>query len=241
MRDTEATIDYLNSQRYSGTTSWYRLCEMLCRRARGLAAHYATADAHAAAIPRDFRHGHEMPRRGDLVLYRNGGSGHIATATGSGWTVFTNDYGGRGRVTLADARLLVRWCSAREWFVADAWWSRDNVMLTHRGILMPSRASVRRAPAGTWARGAVYYSKLHYGQRDSDSVRRLQYALNRHPLKGGQTLPITGNFLGETDEEVRLCQAQHGKAWGEGKADARNSAFVGPRQAAHLLKGYTLL
>ena len=63
---------------------------------------------------------------------------------------------------------------------------------------------------GSTDHGPVYLSKLRYGQQDSDSVRRLQMHLNGHPLQNGQELPITGNYLDDTDEEVRLCQAQHG-------------------------------
>lgn len=96
--------------------------------------------------------------------------------------------------------------------------------------------SVHADPAPTLSAGIepgpVYLSKLHHGQRDSDSVRRLQAALNAHPLQGGETLPITGDYLDETDEEVRLCQAQHG--YGE---DPPGASFVGPSQADHLFTG----
>lgn len=77
--------------------------------------------------------------------------------------------------------------------------------------------------------GKVYLDKLHYGQKDSDSVWYLQDALNRHPLEGGQTLPLSGCYLSETDEEVRLCQKQHG--FGN---DPVNQSFVGQKQAEHL-------
>lgn len=78
----------------------------------------------------------------------------------------------------------------------------------------------------------VYLSKLKYGQKDSDSVWYLQDVLNRHTLSGGQTLPTTGNYLSETDEEVRLCQQQHG--FGN---DPVNGSYVGPSQANHLFSG----
>jgi murein DD-endopeptidase MepM/ murein hydrolase activator NlpD len=83
-------------------------------------------------------------------------------------------------------------------------------------------------PADT---GPVYLDKLHYGQKDSDSVRALQRALNGHRLDapGNITLPITGNYLGKTDEVVRACQVQHG--FGH---DAPGTSFVGRRQAEHL-------
>lgn len=80
--------------------------------------------------------------------------------------------------------------------------------------------------------GQVYLEKLHYGQQDSDSVWYLQDVLNRHTLQGGQTLPTTGNYLSETDEEVRLCQQQHG--FGN---DPVNASYVGPQQAEHLFAG----
>jgi len=83
----------------------------------------------------------------------------------------------------------------------------------------------------------VYLDKLRYGQTDSDSVWHLQNVLNGHTLDGGQTLPLTGNYLGETDEEVRLCQTQHG--YGN---DPAGGSYVGSKQAEHLFggKGYTI-
>jgi murein DD-endopeptidase MepM/ murein hydrolase activator NlpD len=90
-------------------------------------------------------------------------------------------------------------------------------------------------PSGT---KTVYLSKLRYGQQDSDSVKWLQEVLNGHPLAGGETLPITGNYLEQTDEEVRLCQVQHG--YGN---DPVCESWVGPEQAGHLFdgKGYTVI
>lgn len=131
MRTPEQALAFLEQQRANGSTAWRNRCESLQRQAYGLPAHYPSAEAHARAIPAAFRHGHEQPRRGDLVLYLNGRYGHIVTATGHGWTCYTNDYGGAGRVTKADARDLVRWCGASSWFVADPWWSSSNYRRTH--------------------------------------------------------------------------------------------------------------
>lgn len=72
----------------------------------------------------------------------------------------------------------------------------------------------------------VYLDKLHYGQRDSDSVRALQRALRQHV---DRALPITGHYLDQTDMAVRSCQAAHGL----GHDTVRRSS-VGPQQAAHL-------
>ena len=57
--------------------------------------------------------------------------------------------------------------------------------------------------------GPVYRSKLVYEQRDSDSVRRWQAALNEHKLEGGKNLPVTGDFLDMTEEETDKCADQH--------------------------------
>lgn len=131
MRTPDGALAYLRDQERSGSTAWAGLCEKLARSAYGLPAHYSSANVHANAIPAAFRHGHEQPRAGDLVLYLNSTYGHIVVATGNGWEVYTNDYGGRGKVTRTDARNLVSWCGASSWFVADAWWSTSNVQHTH--------------------------------------------------------------------------------------------------------------
>lgn len=75
----------------------------------------------------------------------------------------------------------------------------------------------------------TYLSKLKYGQRDSDSVKNLQRALNAHKMPGGRNLPVTGNYLNGTDDEVRLCQRLHLPP-----ADPKRKSYVGPKQAKHL-------
>jgi len=83
---------------------------------------------------------------------------------------------------------------------------------------------------GDWAAGEVWIDKLRFGQRDSDSVRRLQHRLNGISLKGGRELPITGNYLEQTDHEVRLWQEQICND----PPDAAGASFLGPRQAARM-------
>jgi hypothetical protein len=81
------------------------------------------------------------------------------------------------------------------------------------------------------AQEGVWLDRLHYGQTDSDSVAALQRALNAHRLAppGNITLPVSSNYLDQTDTVVRACQAQHG--FGH---DAPRQSFVGRRQAEHL-------
>lgn len=79
-----------------------------------------------------------------------------------------------------------------------------------------------------WSAGPVYEEKLHYGQRDSDSVRRLQYVLNGISLDGGSELTIDGDYGDATDREVRLWQEQicHDPP------DPAGESFLGPEQTA---------
>lgn len=81
-----------------------------------------------------------------------------------------------------------------------------------------------------YAGGDVWQDKLKYGQMDSDSVRRLQYQLNGVSLTGGQELPITGNYLDQTDHEVRLWQEQ---ICGD-TPDPAGASFLGPNQTARM-------
>ncbi len=86
---------------------------------------------------------------------------------------------------------------------------------------------------GTAARlflvGDVYVAKLSYGSSDSDSVRMLQQRLNE---VRGLSLPISGNYLGDTQAAARDWQLSIGDS-GAG-ADGN----IGPRQAAALFPGH---
>jgi hypothetical protein len=136
MRSASGALAYLEQQRVTNATGWGGLCERLARSAYGLAAHFPSANAHAAAIPTRYRHGHERPSPGDLLLCTNSRFGHIAVCTGVGWNCYTNDYGGYGRVSIADARDLPAWCGASSWFIADAYWSSSSLVLTHSSPLV---------------------------------------------------------------------------------------------------------
>ena len=92
------------------------------------------------------------------------------------------------------------------------------------------------APGWRFPPGHKVYAKyLKYGgheqnaDKTSDSIKALQEVLNRHKMPGGANLPVTGKYLGQTDQEVRLCQSLHLPP-----ADAAGRSFVGPKQWAHL-------
>jgi len=59
-----------------------------------------------------------------------------------------------------------------------------------------------------WSEGDIYMSKLHFGQQDSDSVKRLQYRLRHHQTAeaASKHLPITGNWGTQTKDGVRKWQ-----------------------------------
>lgn len=133
MRTPADAVAWLRHEAAHPSADWTALCERLARSAYGLPANYPTAEAHAAAIPADRRHGHNPGPAGGLVLYRNSGAGHIVVLLGDGhggrgWRAMTNDSPQRrGRVhEVDDARTLAPWCHAREWFTADPWWTPSN-------------------------------------------------------------------------------------------------------------------
>lgn len=189
MRTPDGALAWLEQQRASGSTAWHNMCESLCRQAYGLAAHYSSAELHAKAIPSSFRHGHETPSKGDLVLYLNGGYGHIVVCTGNGWECYTNDYGGRGKVTKTDARNLVSWCGATSWFVADAWWSNSNNIRTHEGDDMPlSEDDLNKIAKKVWDHAI----KSLWDGNDKTAAGLLNQA-NYYAISGGLvgTIPAT--------------------------------------------------
>ena len=153
------------------------------------------------------------PPRGAWVGYSYGSNGHACLSLGDG-RIATTDPSSGAMVGIEDLDYPNKW-GASGW---DVWTDQYN------GVRFDVGAGIDPGP--------VYLSKLVYGQRDSDSVRRLQGALNGHPLNGGQQLPVTGNYLDDTDHEVRLCQAQHGFG-----SDPAGASSVGPQQAEHLFAG----
>lgn len=97
------------------------------------------------------------------------------------------------------------------------------------GVIENPGPSLRDGPDGMSHTLQVLLSELRFGAADSSSVRRLQRALNRHRRADDLVVQLTGNYLEDTDEAVRLCQQRH--RFGHDAATASN---VGPLQAAHL-------
>jgi murein DD-endopeptidase MepM/ murein hydrolase activator NlpD len=81
-------------------------------------------------------------------------------------------------------------------------------------------------PGRSIAAGKVFVSKLRFGQKDSDSVKRLQDVLNGISLSGGRELKVTGDYDEHTRDEVKKWQQQVAKDPPQ-FADGN----LGPRQA----------
>ena len=179
----------------------------------------SAAAAWAAACYR--RPGDRHPPRGAPVLYTGGshGFGHIAMALGDG-TVRSTDAGGRGHV----ATVPLDW-PERHWGLSYVGWAADL-----EGTVIPELLEIFHGHS--WGQGAVRVDKLHYGQEDSDSVRRLQHVLNTmttdrpHPR-----LPVTGNYLEMTDATVRAWQDHIGA-----DRDPERASCIRPDQARLLFR-----
>lgn len=181
---------------------------------------------HASAAWRATRlhraHDRRAPR-GAPVWWTGGrhGFGHIAMSLGNG-TIRSTDAGGSGRV----ATVALEWVE-RRWGLTYEGWSADL-----EGVVIPElKALIGPSHASAWTGGDVYVSKLHYGQPDSDSVPRLQQALNviSLPAPGNITLAVTGNYDDPTDIVVRAWQRHIANT-----PDPAKGSSVGPQQAATL-------
>ena len=158
------------------------------------------------------------PPRGAWVGWKYGNNGHAALSNGDGKISTTDPSGNQGMCGIEPLDYPKKWGFDDSNGDYTVWTDQYNGVRFPVGVVMEP--------------GEVYLSKLVYATEDSDSVKRLQQVLNDHPLSGGEPLPITGNYYDETDEEVRLCQQQHG--FGN---DAAGHSSVGPSQAEHLFAG----
>ena len=206
------------------------MCLQTSMRAYDADAMGASDAAEAVGMTKDLHTAYttDIPA-GAHVLYSggSGGHGHSVVADGGGY-VWTVDWTSGLSITRVSQDAM-----------EDAWgdlrWAGWSAYYGDQALHLDSDSGgggEYPKPEGK----VVYLDKLHYGQTDSDSVWHLQTVLNSHTLEGGQDLPTTGNYLDQTDEEVRLCQAQHG--YGD---DPAGGSSVGPKQADHLFSSsYTV-
>jgi hypothetical protein len=89
--------------------------------------------------------------------------------------------------------------------------------------------SLHAPPMGVALSRRILLSELRFGEMNSNSVRRLQRALNMHRQGNDEVLRLTGDYGPDTDRAVRICQQRHG--FGD---DLEGVSSVGVRQAGHL-------
>lgn len=205
MRSTPDTLAWLANQARNPSQDWTNMCESLARQARAIPAHYSSAELHAKAIPAGFRYGHETPSDGDIVLYLNGGYGHIATCDpqpGKPWAAWSNDYGGRGKVSLVtDLRDMARWCGASSWYIADAWWSSSTFMRTHNeeDDMALSEDDVKRIADAVWARQfKEYVDENGNGTRDLRTTADILLATHKFAFRAAEVPGAPGTVAEHT-------------------------------------------
>lgn len=89
-----------------------------------------------------------------------------------------------------------------------------------------------------WSEGDIYLSKLHFGQQDSDSVKRLQFRLRHHqiPEAASKRLRVTGNWAAQTTDAVRRWQrhvAEEGRNDGLALPPFQARRLFGDRYTVH--------
>lgn len=142
-------------------------------------------------------------------IKRTGEAGHAA------WN-FT-----KGRVYSTDILVFGRMSVVPYTYIHEKWGMRylGTILWTPSGnIALPPQ---KPAPVvSPWSKGDVYLSKLHHGQTNSDSVKRLQYKMR---ALGYVHVSITGNYDNNTDLAVRTWQQRVGH-----KPDPVGKSFIGP-------------
>jgi hypothetical protein len=77
----------------------------------------------------------------------------------------------------------------------------------------------------------IVLEELTFGTTDSDSVRHLQRRLNEIPLEHGVELPVTGNYLDMTRDEVKKWQVEKrhhkpGSQFADGNIHAKQARIL---------------
>jgi hypothetical protein len=172
------------------------------------------ASAWKAWLGSDQHEGDRTPPLGAPVFYRGGNFGHIALFAGDG-KIISTDCSANGRVGRTD----LDW-PQRRWGHSYVGWGGSL-----NGVTLRFDAAAPTMAVDDLTRGPVFVAKLRFGQRDSDSVKRLQHRLNAVVDAG---LPVTGNYLEKTRAAVKDWQRSIGET---GTAADGN---LGPKQALRL-------
>lgn len=194
MRYGEDAIAFAKHQRAIDSGAWGNLCKAFCRESFDVEPSvFGSASAAWYGCDAQYRHettnGDEAPR-GRIFLWTGGseGFGHAVVTLGGG-VCLTNDWRQFGHIDFARINAITQaWSSLTPRGWVD---QMDAQVIVRSLVVQPASLAVPK----------VYVSKLHYGQRNSDSVRSLQRRFG---------LIVTGNYGGATRDRVRTWQRHQG-------------------------------
>lgn len=187
VQSAQAAIDNANGQSHCDPG----YCLKYTRTWLGIGSYEAdAADAWRNAIGKhpDDKH----PPKGAPVFWLGGTSGHGHIALAKADNMRSTDIPSMGVVGNNDGR----W-PREQWGLEYVGWAEG-----FNGTRIPWLGE------SEWASGDVHVAKLHQGQQNSDSVRRLTYRLINHPEMPGSHKPtsVHGDYRDDTVDAVRHWQ-----------------------------------
>jgi hypothetical protein len=173
----EDASDWGLHQRAIEASGWAGECLVFVRSCFDVPAHFGSAAEawHGANVRHATSNGASVPR--GVPFFWTGGSrgfGHIVLSLGGG-NCLSTDFIQTGHVDIVRIDNITH-----GWGQDPMGWTED--------------VNEVRIIGGGWAGGNVYASKLKEGQRDSDSVRRLQYQLLHTDGVPALNVAITGYY-----------------------------------------------
>jgi hypothetical protein len=223
MRTLHQAKDFAVGQHENPSQDWFQNCQVFARQCVGAAPFGKSARLAFNGTPDEHRHRTFPPPAGSIAYYGdlNEGFGHAVFVVDGGW-VWSTDILRHGKVD------KVRWdVFETKWHMPYRGWI-DWCPSGHLPIdTRRARSGSAPSPGMAFRQGKkVLRSKMHHGQRDSDSVWNLQVAL----ISKGFAIPH-----GPTDDygrqAVAACAAfQRKQGWRGRNADG----IAGPETVRRL-------
>ena len=206
----------------NGETGWRKQCLVFVRSAWDLPAQDASAQLEWNSIPASARHSTRRPPIGAPCFWKGPlPEGHAAIVVEYRDDVpyiASNDILVRGRVDIVPlSKIEQSWTSAQ--------WLGWTTVLQGRSLPLGDTPETSRRSDGFRQGRKVYRSKMHYGQKGSDSVWNLQRALIQHHYSIGVPGP-TGNYLDGTRAAVTAYQSAQGWAGADADGIAGKSSIT---------------
>lgn len=215
MRTYVQAKEFAQQQHRSGSSAWFRQCQMFSRQCVGSPAFGASAREAFNGTPEEHRHESQPPPAGSIAYYGfpGSGAGHAVFVVHGGH-VWSNDIVRRGHIDRV------------RWDVFPSRWA-----LPYRGWISATpfgELPVQRRDEGpTYRQGKrVFRSRMRLDQEDSDSVWNLQVALISRGFE------FADGPTGYYGNHTRACVATFQRRRGWSGADA--DGIAGPATVAKL-------